>query len=229
MKNKLIIFGNGEIAELANYYFSNFTSFNVLGFTVDQEYIKEDTFCKKPIVPFENIEDNYNKSDVFFHVALSYKKLNKIREKKFLEVKSKGFNLASFISQKSNFDINAFSYGENCFILENQTIQKNVKIGDNVMIWSSNHLGHGSLIGDHTYISSHVVISGHCKIGKRCFFGVNSSTADFTNIGDDVFAGMGTSVASNVKSGSVILNDKSKIYSEDNRISKMILKKYFKF
>ena len=155
--------------------------------------------------------------------------MNQVREKKFQEVKLKGFNLASFISEKSNFDKNAFYHGENCFILENQTIQKNVKIGDNVMIWSSNHIGHGSIVGDHSYISSQVVISGNSKIGKRCFFGVNSATADFANIGDDVFVGMGASVTSKVKSGSVVLSDKSKIYDEDTRISKMIKKKYFKF
>ncbi len=229
MKNKIIIFGNGEIAELAYYYFSNFTSFEVIGFSIDQNFIKEDTFCKKPILPFENIETIYNSSDVLFHVALSYKKLNQIRAKKFQDVKSKGFNLASFVSEKSNFDKNAFQYGENCFILENQTIQKNVKIGNNVMIWSSNHIGHGSLVGDHTYISSQVVISGHCKIGKRCFFGVNSSTADFINVENDVFVGMGATVASNVKSGSVVLNNKSKIYDKDDRISEIIKKKYFKF
>ena len=89
--------------------------------------------------------------------------------------------------------------GDNCFILENQTIQPTVNIGDNVMIWSGNHLGHGCSIGNHTYISSHVCISGHTKIGESNFWGVNSSTADFVTIGDRVFVAMGAVVVNDLK------------------------------
>ena len=42
MKKKLIIFGNGEIAEIANYYFNNQTNYLVSYFAVDKEFIKDD-------------------------------------------------------------------------------------------------------------------------------------------------------------------------------------------
>src|SRR3546814_726615 len=113
------------------------------------------------------------------HVALSYNRLNQLREDKYHSAKAAGYRLASYVCSRSVVwpDL---SVGDNCFILENQTIQPTVKIGNNVMIWSGNHLGHGTQIKDHVYIASHVCIAGHCVIGERSFMGVNATTADFT-------------------------------------------------
>ena len=41
-----------------------------------------------------------------------------------------------------------FKPGENCFILEDNTMQPFVVIGDNVTLWSGNHIGHHARIGD---------------------------------------------------------------------------------
>lgn len=224
-KNKIIIFGTAEIASMAKFYF-NKEGMEVSAFTIDGKYISEDFKDKTPIVPFNEIEDRYNQSEFNMHVALSYSQQNKLREKKFFEAKKKGYFLQSYISSKS--DINkSVNFGENCFVLENQTIQNDVKIGQNVVIWSSNHIGHGTSINDHTYLSSHVVISGHCKIGKRCFFGVNSSIGDFIDIEDDCFIGMSSSVSKKLNKGSVAINKSTEIYDENHRISKTLKKKYF--
>ena len=121
-----------------------------------------------------------------------------------------------------------FKAERNCFILENQTIQKGVKIGDNVTMWSSNHIGHETKINSHCYLSSHVVVSGHCEIGQRCFLGVNSSISDFTEIGDDCFIGMSSSISRNLKPGSVAISKSTEIYDKDHKVSKILKKKYFK-
>ena len=229
MKKKLIIFGNGEIAEIANFYFSQFTNYEIVCFTIDDEFIKENKFCNKPIVPFVDIEKNFSPKEYDLHVAISYQKLNQLREKKYLEAKNKNYTLASYVSVSSHINLNKIIFGENCFILENQTIQNDVKIGNNVMIWSSNHIGHNSTIGDHTYISSNVVISGHCEIGSRCFFGVNSSIADFCKIEDDCFIGMGANVNKDLKSLSTAINRSTDIYDESSLLAKKIKRKFFKF
>tara|TARA_B100000674_G_C37765610_1_gene880062 strand:+ start:264 stop:953 length:690 start_codon:yes stop_codon:yes gene_type:complete len=229
MKKKLIIFGNGEIAEIANYYFNNQTNYLVSYFAVDKEFIKDDNFCKKPIVPFQEIEKKFTPDEYEFHVAISYQKLNQLREKKYNEAKMKKYKLASFISKNSHCNLDEITFGDNCFILENQTIQNGVKIGNNVMIWSSNHIGHMTEIGDHTYISSHVVISGHCKIGSRCFFGVNSAVADFSKIEDDCFIGMSANVNRNLNKSTLAVNKSTDFYEEEHRLNKIIKKKFFKF
>ena len=55
--NKLIIFGAGDIAKLAHYYFSCDSEYEVTGFTVNKEYMTCDIFLGLPVVAFEEIED----------------------------------------------------------------------------------------------------------------------------------------------------------------------------
>lgn len=224
---KIIIFGNSEIADLAYYYFLNDSKFKVVAFTIDDSYIKENSFNKLPLIPFSKIEKEFSPKEYLMHVALSYKKLNKLREEKFNSCLTKGYDFASYLSSKSIFlnDLNLI--GKNCFILENQVIQRGVFLGNNVMLWSGNHIGHNTKIGDHTYISSQVVISGNCIIGQRCFFGVNSTVKDFTKIEDDCFITMGSNISKNMTKGSISINSNTVIYDSSSKISKTLIKKYF--
>lgn len=225
-KKGLIIFGTGEIGELAKYYFENDSDYQVVAFTADDEFVKQNEFCERPLLPQSEIKEHFPPSECDVHVALSYKMLNRIRESKYILMKEKGYKLASYVCSKSVY-WGDLAIGDNCFILENQTIQPTVTIGNNVMIWSGNHIGHGAIIGDHVYISSHVVISGHTTIGERSFFGVNSATRDFISIGSDVFVGMGVSVTKNLASGSVVLPPKSTTLLDGDETGNKIKKKYF--
>ena len=223
---KLVLFGTAEIASLALYYFTNDSDYEVVGFTVDDEYVDNDYFEGLPVIPFSEVANSHPADHYHMHVALSYNKLNQVRAKKYDQCKVAGYRLASYVSTKSTTwpDL---QIGDNCFILEDQTIQPNVFIGNNVMLWSGNHIGHGAKIGDHTYLASQVVVSGHCNIGQRCFFGVNATLKDFLTIGDDVFVAMGATVTKNLDAGSVVLSSPSTIFSQDDRRARSIKKAYF--
>lgn len=223
---KIVIFGSSEIAELAKYYFEEEKQEKIAAFTVDDEYVREENFLGQPMVPFSELSKSFSPNEYSMHVALSYKGLNKLREEKYHQAKKSGYKLESFIS-KDSFISNKVPIGDNCFILENQTIQPFVSIGNNVMLWSGNHIGHGTLIGDHTYLASHVVISGNCKIGQRCFFGVNSTIKDYITIGDDSFVSMGASVTKDLNSGAVVLPAKSNYFEDETDLAKKIKKNYF--
>ncbi|MBO6805972.1 acetyltransferase [Thalassospira sp.] len=224
---KLLIFGSAEIASLARYYFSHDSSYEVVAFTVDDEFANKETFEGLPLVPFSIVKDRYPPSEFDMHVALSYQNLNSLREKKYNQAKENGYALASYICSKS-VTWPDLQVGENCFILENQTIQPTVVVGDNVMIWSGNHLGHGCQIDDHVYISSHVCLSGHTKVGKRSFLGVNATVKDFTIIGEDCFVAMDASVVRNVEDGSVVLGASGNVLSGDDRRAQKIKRMYFR-
>ncbi|OEC38445.1 acetyltransferase [Aeromonas sp. DNP9] len=190
MKKALVIFGSGDIAQLAHYYFSTDSNYEVVAFTVDANYIKESEFCGLPVVAFEAVAKNYPPDSYDFFVALSYSKLNAVRKEKFLAAKEMGYKLASFISSRATV-LNEGRIGENCFIFEDNTIQPFVTIGNNVTLWSGNHIGHHSVILDHTFIASHVVISGGVEIGEQCFVGVNATLRDHIKIGDRCVVGAG--------------------------------------
>ena len=211
---------------MAKFYFEQEKKYRVVAFTVDDEFAVNSEFQGLPLIPFSEVTKDFPPSKCDMHVALSYSQLNLLRQKKYEQAKEAGYKLASYVCSKSAVwpDL---SFGDNCFILENQTIQPHVSIGNNVMIWSGNHLGHGTTIESHVYIASHVVISGHCKIGERSFLGVNATIKDFCNIGKDSFITMGANVTREMPNGSVALAVSSEIYLESDRRARMIKKSYF--
>lgn len=223
---KLVIFGTGEIASLAKFYFQQDSSYEVVAFTADDEFVKEDSFEGLPLFPYSEALKRFPPSGYEMHVALSYKKLNQVRRDRYLSVKAHGYRMASYVCSKSVF-WSDLTHGDNCFILENQTIQPTVKIGNNVMIWSGNHLGHATVIHDHVYISSHVVISGHCSIGSCSFLGVNATIRDFISIGESTFIAMDASIVKDTLPGSVVLGSRSTAFEADAREARTLKEKYF--
>ena len=185
----LIIFGAGDIAQLADFYFSRDGKYNVRAFVVDDAYKKQDEFCGKPVIGASTLLKTYPPEKVSAFVAISYAEMNKVRERKYLELKKMGYSIATYVSPDATCLTE--HVGENCFILEDNTLQPFCKIGNNVTLWSGNHIGHHSQIGDNTFISSHVVVSGGVKIGKNCFLGVNSTLRDHITLGDETMVGAG--------------------------------------
>jgi sugar O-acyltransferase (sialic acid O-acetyltransferase NeuD family) len=190
MTKPLIIFGTGDIAQLAHFYFSTDSGYGVVAFTVDAAYLTETTFCGLPVIAFEEISKQYPQDSHDLFIALSYSKLNAVRKEKYLAAKEAGYHLASFISSQATV-LNDGQIGENCFIFEDNTIQPFVTIGNNVTLWSGNHIGHHSTIKDHCFIASHVVVSGGVEIGEQCFIGVNATLRDHIKIGEKCVIGAG--------------------------------------
>ena len=188
MSKKVIIFGTNQTGQLAHYYFTNDSEFEVVGFTVDSAYKTSEQFCGLSVHDFEEIENYHSPDEVYMFAALSYAKMNEIREAKIKEIKEKGYKLASYISSKATIFGNV-KVGEHNFILEDNTIQPFVEIGDNNTLWSGNHIGHHSKIGNNNFITSHVVVSGNVVIGDNCFIGVNATLRDGIEIADQTLIG----------------------------------------
>lgn len=199
---KLVIFGSGDIAQLAHFYFTTDSSYQVVAFTVDAEYLKSDSFCNLPVVPFSALVERYPPAEYDLFIALSYSKINALRKEKFIAAKALGYFLASYVSSRATV-LNQGQIGENCFIFEDNTIQPFVTIGNNVTLWSGNHIGHHSSIKDHVFISSHVVVSGGVEVGEQCFIGVNATLRDHIKVGERCVLGAGTLLLSDAAADGV--------------------------
>jgi sugar O-acyltransferase (sialic acid O-acetyltransferase NeuD family) len=190
---KVVIFGTGDLGQVAHFYFTHDTKHEVVAFTVNEAYVKDKEFCGLPLVPFETVTERFPPRDFSMFVAIGYSKVNKSRAKIYGEAKAKGYTLESYVSSKLT-KWGDPPIGDNAFILEDVTIQPFAKIGSNVVIWSGNHIGHHSTIGDHCFITSHVVISGNCKVGDYSFLGVNATLRDGITIGRSNVIGAGALV-----------------------------------
>lgn len=203
---KIVIFGTGMIAEVAHFYFTHDSEFEVVAFTVDEAHLTAPIFNGLPCIPFEEIEKAFPPSDYGLFVALSYKRLNSLRTQKYEEAKQKGYKIVSYISSKATIWPSLDGL-ENCFILEDNIIQPFVTLGHNVTLWSGSHIGHHSKIEDNCFITSHVVISGCVTIEKNCFIGINATLRNGISIGKNSVIGAGALIMNNVEENSVYVGD----------------------
>lgn len=195
---KVLIFGTGSFAEVAYFYLTKDSSYEVAAFTADEEYITEKEKFGLPIVPFEEVEKVYPPDKYKMFVAVAYRELNRIRAQKYEESKEKGYELISYICSKAIVWDNV-EVGDNCFIFEANVIQPFVKIGNDVIIWSGNHIGHHTTIGDHCFIASHAVISGHVKVEPYCFLGVNATLREGITIAKECIIGADALIIKNTR------------------------------
>jgi sugar O-acyltransferase (sialic acid O-acetyltransferase NeuD family) len=187
---KVIIFGIGQIAEIAHFYLTNDSEHEVVAFTVDKEFLEKEKFHNLPVIAYEELIEKYPPSEYKMFIPISYKKVNKLRAEKYADAKAKGYGCVSYISSKATYYNTPV--GENCFIFENNVIQPFTKIGDNCILWSGNHIGHHTTIEDHCFLASHVVVSGSVKIGAYSFIGVNATIRDNIQIGSENVIGAGS-------------------------------------
>jgi sugar O-acyltransferase (sialic acid O-acetyltransferase NeuD family) len=191
---QVVIFGIQDFASLAHFYLKQDSPHQVVGFCVSEEYLPADgLFEGLPVVAFETVESIYPPGEFAFFAPMSHRRMNRLRETIYNDIKAKGYELISYVSSKAT-TFPDFTCGDNCFILEDNTVQPFVKIGSNVVMWSGNHIGHHSTIGDHVLFTSHVVLSGHCTVEPYCFFGVNATIRDNARLAEGSLVAMAASI-----------------------------------
>ena len=191
--SKVVIFGLGDCARMAHYYFEHDSEHKVVAFTVDANYLQGEQFNELPLVDFISVPALYPPDEYAMFIAIGYRNMNKARAEKYYQAKAWGYNLVSYVSSHCTF-LSQHPVGDNCFILEDNTIQPFVRINNNVTLWSGNHIGHDSIIEDHCFLASQVVISGHVHIHPYCFIGVNATVHNATTINTATLVGAGATI-----------------------------------
>lgn len=218
--SKIVLVGAGEFAEIAYEYFTHDSPFQVVGFAVERQWLKESTLFGLPVVPFEEVERAFPPEGHQAFVAVTFTNLNRTRARLFEATRAKGYRCASYVSSRA-FVWHNVAIGENCFIFENNVVQYHVRIADDVILWSGNHVGHRTTIGAHCFLSSHVVVSGYCTVGERCFFGVNSAIGDNLTIAADCVIGAGAVVVRSTEAEKIYVGSPAKPLAQSS-IEKMV-------
>lgn len=205
---KVIVFGVLDTAELAHYYLTHDSDHEVVAFTVNRQYIEQDNFHGLPVVAFEDVETLFPPSEYKFFAPMTGRNMNRNREAIYNHAKAKGYQFISYISSRATIFGNVI--GENCFILEDNTIQPFTTIGNNVVMWSGNHIGHHGQIKDHVFFTSHVVLSGHCVVESYSFFGVNATIRDYMTIAQGTLVGMASAIMKETEEWGVYVGNPAK-------------------
>lgn len=201
---KVVVFGNNRWAELVYCYLTQDSSFELAGFTVDPAYIREDKLFGLPVVSFEQVEKVFPPKENSMLVALSYQRMNRLREEKYYQAKSKGYSLITYVHPTTT-TWPGLNIGDNCLVSENSSLNPFIKIGNNVTIGACVLIGHHSVIGDHCFISSGTVILGSVTVGPYCLLGPNTTIKEKVTIAGDCIIGSGVTITKDTREKGVYI------------------------
>lgn len=205
---KAVIFGTGSFGEVAWFYLTHDSEYEVVAFT--ENPVSKETLKGLPVVDFSTLEKSHPPESYEILIAVGASKLGAIRREFSEKAKEKGYRLIRYICSKAT--VWTEDIGENCFIFEDNTIQPFVSIGKNTVLWSGNHIGHHTRIDDDCFITSHVVISGHCHVKKNSFLGVNATLRDGITIGEYNIIGANALIMKNTSDNDVYVPEKTKLF-----------------
>ncbi len=181
-------------------------SMDVCGFTVDDSCIKQNDFCGLPLVPFSKVEYQFSPEIYKMIIAVGFIDMNELREKKYQEAKSKGYQFTSYIHESVLIHEDVF-IDENCIILDYVSIHPGSRIGHGTFISSNTNIGHDCQIEHSNWINSGVAIAGGCHVGPSCFFGVNASVGHGVHIAKQTFIAANTFISKDTQEGKVYLSE----------------------
>jgi sugar O-acyltransferase (sialic acid O-acetyltransferase NeuD family) len=213
--SKVVIFGCGQGADIAFRYLANDSPHEICGFAVDKAYLDKSRFHDLPVVAYETVEEVFPPNTHKLFIPLGFQKMNRLRAEKYLNARSRGYGFVSYVNS-SIFRVTPIVVGENCFILENQSINLDVRIGNNVVIWSGNQIGDRSVIEDHVWITSQVAIAGDVTIGENSFLGINSTISNNVVLAPGTFVGANALITKNTVRNAVYLVEGSKALPMDS-------------
>jgi len=191
---KVVIFGTGDMAHLAHFFLTNDSNYEVAAFTINSEFIKDQSFLNLPVVGFEDIVNTYPPSEYDMFVTLGPQDCNELRETIYNQAKRKAYKLISYISSKADY-WQDMKHGDNVFIFQDTSIEPFVEIGNNVILFGSK-IGYNVKIEDNCFIST-ATIGSEVVVRNNAFIGINSSINPLLSIG----------VKSIIASGSLIKKD----------------------
>lgn len=205
--------GTGPFAQLARDYFEEYTDYRVVSFACHAAFRVGEEIYGLPLHALESLPYGPAEADTF--IAIGYRKMNKLRQSVYEEMKSRGFQCPTLVHPSVKLWPST-RLGDNVFIFEDNTIQPYTTIGKNTILWSGNHLGHHSTVGDHCFLASHVVVSGLCTIGDNVFMGVNSTLRDGLTIGAECLIGAGALLTKDARPKTVYVTRGTPVFPKDS-------------
>jgi len=200
----VVIYGNGQVAELAMTRFAADSPHRVVGFTVDGAFVRQPVLHGLPVVPFEEAERHFPPDRVRLFVAVGPTQCNRIRGERFEQARSRGYRFASYVSPRA-FVAHGVEIGENAAVGEGVIVHPFVRLGDNVHIGTASVISHHCVLGDHSFLAVGCLLAGNVRVGARCFLGARATVRDHVVIGEASVIGTGVTVLRNVAATSVLV------------------------
>lgn len=201
---KVVLIGNSITSEIVYSYLSSEKNYEIMGFAVDEEFIKSKEMFGLPVIGFSELSEKYPPEEFDVILAIGYKSQNLVRYDKFKELKKIGYQLEPYVNQ---FALNFSSeIGEGSIILPGTVLEPNTKIGSACVVWANVVVGHHSVIKDGCWLASGTVIAGNSQINELSFLGVGVTVSNEISIGVRNIIGGGVAMHCNSDDNEVYLS-----------------------
>lgn len=205
---RVVILGDTEFAEEL-YQVMTAEGIEVAAFSVDKQYIKGDTFCNLPMLPFETINECLEMENYEVALALGYSRMNNIRKQKYEECKNRGFAIATFCSNKAF--IYSKTIGEGNIIMPSVYVGPSTVIGVCNVIKARNTLPHHNIIGNFNWFAGGCTLGGGTKISNNCFLGLSTTIRNGIIVADYTFSAANSYLHKNTAEGRAYMGMPAKI------------------
>lgn len=198
----VVIYGNGQVAELALARLLRDSDHPVAGFTVDRQCIAADTLHGLPVVPFDSVAERWPPQAHVMLIAVGHTGVNRLRAERYRDAARQGYRFINLLSPRASLwpDL---QLGDNCIIGDNCIVSPYVRIGSNVHVGSGCIVGHHVTLGDHCYLAAGVTLAGSVQVEPYAFLGVGVTVRDRVRIGESAYLGAGVVLSTNARPGGV--------------------------
>lgn len=199
---KVVIYGTGKMAELICYSFNNDSSYEVVAFCVDNEYVPPTgtRLLGLPVLSFDQAQVDFPKDHYKIHIGIGR---NSARESAYYKALKAGYSFANYVSSKAMIWPDLV-VGNNVFIDQACNIHPFVTIGNNCMLIGA-RIGHHSTIKNNVLLSGNI-LAGNVTIGHNSFLGINSSVKEDICVGNNNIIGAGVFITKNTEDDALITN-----------------------
>lgn len=208
---KVIIYGAGAYGKLFFYEADRYGAIEIVAFTVDSEYMRNERECGLTVVPFEEVEKIYPPSEYDMLVVCGYS-IMRNRKKMYEKAKNKGYTLINYISPRAMVE-NEIKMGENNIIMANTIVGFDGVMGNGNIIRQNVYLGHEFHMGNHSIISPGCTLGGGSNIEDLVFIGIGVTARSYVTYGAESLIGVGSNVVKDVEPYSACCGNPAKVMS----------------
>lgn len=218
---KVVLFGTSPFSKLVKHYIQSDSDNTVEAFTVDREYAVEPEFDGVPVIPFDELESVFSKTEIKIIVTCGYKMLNQVRKNVFARCINKGYQIGDYIHSTARIETEQIGQGN--IILPNVRVAPFVKIGNGNILFNDAIINHQTSVGDFNYFAPGFICGGLCAIGNCNFFGLGSTLRDAIEVGNSNLVGASAYLPGSIGSNQLVKPARTSIESVDESILQYLL------
>lgn len=207
--NKVVLYGAGPYGKLFFREADRYGAIDIVGFTVDSEFLKSERECGLPVVPFEEVTGIYPPTQYDMLVLCGYTVMRN-RARMYNKAKEKGYRLANYISPHAVLD-NEIKMGDNNIIMANSFVGFDGMMGNDNIIRQNVSIGHGFVMEDHSVISTSCKLGAGCHFEDLVFMGIGVSGREHVRYGRESLIGVGSNVVGDVEPYSTCRGNPAKV------------------